>query len=167
MNSATGMARFGLAFKVCDAIIASTFKSDTIVHIIQIGLIMKDKQPLRLFALNLPLSPCGRGGPKGRRGGRTALVALRLYLVRGISARKRAPHPHPSPPPSRGRGLRVAASEDGAIGGHKAGLPHCAWVGKGDCERRNQSGGGRGAPQIFLAISKRDTPLAAIVSSFQ
>jgi hypothetical protein len=31
------------------------------------------------------------------------LVARRLYLVRGISARKRAPHPHPSPPPSRGR----------------------------------------------------------------
>jgi hypothetical protein len=33
------------------------------------------------------------------------LVALRLYLVRGISARKRAPHPHPGPPPSRGRGF--------------------------------------------------------------
>jgi hypothetical protein len=66
---------------------------------------MKDKQPLRLFAPNLPLSPCGRGGPKGRRGGRAALVALRLDLVRGISARKRAPHPHPGPPPSRGRGF--------------------------------------------------------------
>jgi hypothetical protein len=75
---------------------------------------MKDKQPLRLFALNLPLSPCGRGGPKGRRGGRTALVALRLYLVRGISARKRAPHPLLKPAAVKGEGFLVHAGvEDG------------------------------------------------------
>ena len=70
---------------------------------------MKDKQPPRLFAPNLPLSPCGRGGPKGRRGGRAALVARRLYLVRGISARKRAPHPLLKPSPVKGEGFLVHA----------------------------------------------------------
>ena len=93
------------AFKRFNAIFVYRFFADTAFQIADIGLIMRDKQPLRLFAPNLPLSPCGRRGPKGRRGGRAALVALRLYLVRGISARKRAPHPHPSPPPSRGRGF--------------------------------------------------------------
>jgi hypothetical protein len=33
------------------------------------------------------------------------LVALRLYLVRGISARKRAPHPHLKPSPVKGEGF--------------------------------------------------------------
>lgn len=44
VNSATGMALFGLAFEVCDAIIASAFISYPFVHIVQIGLIMKDEQ---------------------------------------------------------------------------------------------------------------------------
>ena len=60
------------------------------------------------------LFPCGRGGPKGRRGGWAALVALRLDLVRGISARKRAPHPLPNPPPSRGRGFWFTQRRRGA-----------------------------------------------------
>jgi hypothetical protein len=42
------------------------------------------------------------------------LVALRLYLVRGISARKRAPHPHLKPSPVKGEGFLVHAGvEDG------------------------------------------------------
>jgi len=77
---------------------------------------MKDKQPLRLFALILPLSPCGRGGPKGRRGGRAALVALRLDLVRGISARKRAPHPLLKPSPVKGEGFLVHAEAQRSSG---------------------------------------------------
>jgi hypothetical protein len=42
------------------------------------------------------------------------LVALRLDLVRGISARKRAPHPQLKPSPVKGEGFLVHAGvEDG------------------------------------------------------
>ncbi len=126
---------------------------------------MNDKQPLRLFALILPLSPCGRGGPKGRRGGRAALVALRLDSVRGISARKRAPHPLPNPPPSRGRGLRVAASdENNAIGGHKEGLPDWTWVGKGFwfTQRRRGAEASRRGAGSFGAASPLQAPPSAV-----
>lgn len=50
VNSATGLARFGLALEVCDAIIASAFISYPFVHIVQIGFVMKDEQRLRLSA---------------------------------------------------------------------------------------------------------------------